>query len=59
MNGYRIRQLRHHLTRRRYYRRMRGPLPARDQRIPYNRREWLAIIDAYDARPARTERSRT
>jgi hypothetical protein len=56
---FRVRQARYHLTRRRYWRRMRGPLPRRDQGVPYDRQAWLAILDAYDARPARTVRTRT
>ncbi len=53
------RAARYHLTRRRYARRMRGPLPARDQGIGYDRRAWLAALDAWEAPAARTERSRT
>lgn len=61
MNGrvrFWVRAARYHRMRRRYARRMTGPLPERDQRIPYSRREWLAILDAYDG-PAPPERSRT
>jgi hypothetical protein len=54
-----VRAARYRITRRRCYRRMRGPLPRRDQGIPYDRQAWLAILDAYDARPARTVRTRT
>jgi hypothetical protein len=54
-----VRAARYHITRRRYWRRMRGPLPQRDQGIPYDRQAWLAILDAYDARPARTVRTWT
>jgi hypothetical protein len=54
-----VRAARYRITRRRYWRRMRGPLPRRDQGIPYDRHAWLAILDAYDARPARTVRTRT
>lgn len=50
---------RYHLTRRRYARRMRGPLPARDQGIPYDRRRWLAALDAWEAPAAPPERTRT
>ena len=56
---FRVRQARYHLTRRRYYRRMRGPLPRRDQRVPYDRETWWDIIDAYYGPPARTARTRT
>lgn len=59
MNGFRIRQVRYHLARRRYHRQMHGPLPARDQGIPYDRLRWLAILDAFEAPPARTVRTRT
>jgi hypothetical protein len=55
----RIRAARHHLTRRRYARRMRGPLPGRDQGIWYDRRRWLEVQDAWGEPAARTERSRT
>lgn len=57
--AYLRRVARYHLTRRRYARRMRGPLPARDQGVPYDRRQWLAILDAWEAPAARPERSRT
>jgi hypothetical protein len=56
--GHPIRAARYHLARLRYARRMRGPLPARDQGIAYDRAAWLAFLDAWDARPA-AERSRT
>jgi len=48
-----------HLTRRRYTRRMRGPLPPRDQGIPYDQRRWLTALDAWEAPAAPHERSRT
>jgi len=51
--------IRYHLTRRRYTRRMRGPLPARDQGIWYDRRRWLEVQDAWDEPAAPTEKSRT
>jgi hypothetical protein len=54
-----LRAARYHLLRRRYARRMRGPLPDRDQGVPYCRREWLAFMDAWDEPAARPERSRT
>lgn len=54
-----VRAARCHRIRRRYARRMRGPLPARDQDIPYSRRQWLAILDAWEAPAAPAERSRT
>ena len=54
-----VRAARYHLTRRRYARRMRGPLPAHDQGVPYDRRRWLAILEAWDAPAARPERTRT
>jgi hypothetical protein len=54
-----LRVARYHLLRRRYARRMRGPLPDRDQGVPYCRREWLATLDAWDEPAARTERTRT
>ena len=54
-----VRAARYRLTRLRYARRMRGPLPARDQDVPYCRRRWLEVLDAYEAAPARAERSRT
>jgi hypothetical protein len=53
-----LRAARYRLARLRYARRMRGPLPERDQGIAYDRRAWLAILDAWDAPAARTERSR-
>jgi hypothetical protein len=48
-----VRWVRYHYTRRRYHRRMRGPLPQWDQRIPYDRQEWRAFLGAYDGPPAR------
>ena len=54
-----VRAARYHLTRLRYARRMRGPLPARDQGVPYDRRAWLAILDAWDGPAAPAERTRT
>ena len=57
--AYLRRVARYHLLRRRYARRMRGPLPARDQGVPYDRRQWLAIQDAWDGPAARPERTRT
>jgi hypothetical protein len=61
---FRVRQARYHITRRRYWRRMRGPLPQRDQHIDYSRQRWVEIQDAYERRayrgcPARTVRTRT
>jgi hypothetical protein len=53
------RAARYHRTRHRYARRMHGPLPAREQGIPYDRRRWLAVLDAWEAPAARPERSRT
>jgi hypothetical protein len=38
---------------------MLGPLPARDQDIPYNRLQWLAFLDTWDEPAARPERTRT
>ena len=57
--AYLRRAARYHLTRRRYARRMQGPLPARDQGVAYGRREWLAALDAWEAPAARRERTRT
>ena len=57
--AYLRRAARYHLTRRRYARRMRGPLPAHDQGVPYDRRRWLDFMDAWDAPAARPERTRT
>jgi hypothetical protein len=57
--AYLTRAARYHIARRRYARRMLGPLPARDQDVPYSRREWLAILDAWDAPAARTEKTPT
>jgi hypothetical protein len=53
------RRARSRLTRRRYARRMRGPLPARDQGIWYDRRRWLEVQDAWEAPAAPAEKSRT
>ena len=57
--AYLRRAARYHLTRRRYARRMRGPLPDREQGVPYDRRRWLDFMDAWDAPAARPERTRT
>jgi hypothetical protein len=53
------RAARYHLTRRRYARRMRGPLPWWDQGVPYSRLKWLAVLDTWEAPAARPDRSRT
>ena len=55
---YYRRAARYHLTRHRT-RRMRGPLPARDQGIAYDRLKWLAILDTWEEPAARPERTRT
>ena len=57
--AYLRRVARYHLLRRRYARRMRGPLPARDQGIWYDRRRWLEVQDAWEAPAAPAEKSRT
>lgn len=57
--AYLTRAARYHITRRRYARRMLGPLPAWDQDVPYNRREWRAFLEAWDAPAARTEKTPT
>ena len=54
-----VRAARYHLTRLRYARRMRGPLPWWDQGVPYDRRRWLDFMDAWDAPAARPEKTRT
>jgi hypothetical protein len=54
-----VRAARYHLTRLRYARRMRGPLPASEQGIGYDRRRWLAALDAWEAPAAPPERTRT
>jgi hypothetical protein len=53
------RYIRYRAERRRYVRRMRGSLPARDQGVPYDRRAWRAFLEAWDAPAARAERTRT
>jgi hypothetical protein len=57
--AYLRRAARYHITRRRYARRMRGPLPASEQDIPYDRRSWLAALDAWEAPAVEPERTRT
>jgi hypothetical protein len=53
------RAVRYHLERHRYVSRMRGPLPGRDQDVPYDRRQWRAFLEAWDAPAAPPERTRT
>jgi hypothetical protein len=57
--AYLRRVARYHLLRRRYARRMHGPLPGHDQDVPYDHWGWLAALDAWEAPAARTEETRT
>jgi hypothetical protein len=51
--------IRYRAERLRYARRMRGPLPARDQDIPYDKRAWRKFLETWDDTSTDPERSRT